>query len=126
MKQYKIDSLEGNKSKIKVVIITIIIAALIVTAGVYVLKIKKSGSNSTDIVDRVSKLYSIGDKTKAKAIEVKNVSEEQKKGASVYKDVKPGDYFVQLDDTKRVIVYRPSENKILRVDPLIEQQLNNN
>ena len=107
MKQYKMDSLEENKSKTKMIITTIIVI-LIVAAGIYVLR------------------NSITDKSKAKAVEVKEVSEEQKKGASIYKDVKPGDYFVQLDDTKRVIVYRPSENKILRVDPLIEQQLNNN
>ncbi len=125
MKQYKMDSLEENKSKTKMIVTTIIVI-LIVAAGIYVLRNKGANNSSSDIVDRVSKLYSITDKSKAKAVEVKEVSEEQKKAASVYKDVKPGDYFVQLDDTKRVIVYRPSENKILRVDPLIEQQLNNN
>jgi hypothetical protein len=125
MKQYKMDSLEENKSKTKMIVTTIIVI-LIVAAGIYVLRNKGANNGSSDIVDRVSKLYSITDKAKAKAVEVKEVSEEQKKGASIYKDVKPGDYFVQLDDTKRVIVYRPSENKILRVDPLIEQQLNNN
>ena len=125
MKQYKMDSLEENKSKTKMIVTTIIVI-LIVAAGIYVLRNKGANNGSSDIVDRVSKLYSITDKSKAKAVEVKEVSEEQKKGASIYKDVKPGDYFVQLDDTKRVIVYRPSENKILRVDPLIEQQLNNN
>lgn len=119
------DSLEENKSKTKMIVTTIIVI-LIVAAGIYVLRNKGANNGSSDIVDRVSKLYSITDKAKAKAVEVKEVSEEQKKGASIYKDVKPGDYFVQLDDTKRVIVYRPSENKILRVDPLIEQQLNNN
>ena len=97
MKQYKMDSLEENKSKTKMIVTTIIVI-LIVAAGIYVLRNKGANNSSSDIVDRVS----------------------------IYKDVKPGDYFVQLDDTKRVIVYRPSENKILRVDPLIEQQLNNN
>ena len=78
MKQYKMDSLEENKSKTKMIITTIIVI-LIVAAGIYVLRNKGTNNSSSDIVDRVSKLYSITDKSKAKAVEVKEVSEEQKK-----------------------------------------------
>jgi hypothetical protein len=114
----------SEKGRIKLVALATLLIIGLLIGGFFFLRARRD--NSADIVDKVSRLYLINDRTKAKAIEVKDVSDEQKKGSSVYKDIKPGDYFVQLEDTKRVIVYRPSENKILRVDPLIEQKFNNN
>lgn len=100
------------------------IALIIVGLGVAFTFMKNKKVSGNDVVDKVSKMYVIQDKTKAKAIEIKEITDEQKKSSSIYKDLKPGDYFIQLEDKGRVIIYRPSEGKILRVDPLIEQKVN--
>ena len=100
------------------------IALIIIGLGIAFTFMKNKKVSGNDVVDKVSKMYVIQDKSKAKAIEIKEITDEQKKSSSIYKDLKPGDYFIQLEDKGRVIIYRPSEGKILRVDPLIEQKVN--
>ncbi|MCA9349957.1 hypothetical protein KC853_02805 [Candidatus Saccharibacteria bacterium] len=106
---------------IKIGIFILIVACV----GVLIARAVSSKSKSIsdeEVLRRVKMHFAIDDQEQTEVFEVTDITSEEKESQTVFTDVDQGDYGINLRDRKLVIFYDPIEDKIIRVDPIVNQE----
>ena len=114
-----------EKPRGKKLLIAAIVILLLFGAGGFILSKRSSNQVSNNqIIEKVSEKYSLNDEDKkqAKAFQIKNLSDSEKNSNTVYTNVQNDDWIVSVPTKKKAIIYRASEDKIIRIDSIVDKE----
>ncbi|MBP6005671.1 hypothetical protein KA531_02105 [Candidatus Saccharibacteria bacterium] len=105
--------------KTGVIIFVIACIGLLVARSIFS---KPESISNEEVLRKVKMHFAIDDQEQVEVFEVNDITNEEKESQTVFANVEQGDYGINLRDRKMVIFYDPGQDKIIRVDPIVNQE----
>lgn len=105
--------------KTGVIILVIACIGLLVARSIFS---KSESISNEEVLRKVKMHFAIDDQEQVEVFKVNDITNEEKESQTVFANVEQGDYGINLRDRKMVIFYDPGQDKIIRVDPIVNQE----